>query len=146
MRKAARGLAAARLETPARPSSVPDEDSIPGLHAGIQKQSPTELSLGRALFLNTGGGGGNRTRIFLRKKTMKTTAYHNGAAAGANSVRSDIYRRACWRDLHYFPLRARPRPATGATQARAPCETPTGRKTRKKYNDQQLLVIIVFPN
>ena len=37
-RQAARGLAAVRLETPARPASVPEADSIPAVYMQLPKQ------------------------------------------------------------------------------------------------------------
>ena len=49
-----------RLETPARPSSVPDEDSMPRFMQVFKNKAPLACASG-ALFLNTGGGGVYRT-------------------------------------------------------------------------------------
>lgn len=56
MRQAAHALVALRLETRARPSSVPDEDSMQRLAAVFKNKAPLACASG-ALFLNTGGGG-----------------------------------------------------------------------------------------
>jgi hypothetical protein len=72
-RKVARGLVAARLETPARPSSVPDEDSIPRSAREVFKIKAPPACAGGAFILNTGGGGGNRTLV--RKHSTDSSTY-----------------------------------------------------------------------
>ena len=51
---------------------VPDEDSIPCSRQGFKNKAPPACA-GGALFLNTGGGGGNRTLV--RKHSTDSSTY-----------------------------------------------------------------------
>ena len=64
---------AVRHETPAPPLVRAGEDSIPSVRSEVFKNKAPPACAGGALFLNTGGGGGNRTLV--RKHSTDSSTY-----------------------------------------------------------------------
>jgi hypothetical protein len=110
-RKVARGLVAARLETPARPSSVPDEDSIPRSAREVFKTKAPPACAGGAFIRSSGWKLRQKSlRDFLGQANRRALALASARSLAGSSLRDSkppLAPRPCRTRIQFHGLHER---------------------------------------